>query len=335
MQTKVWDVCNYVDDLSTYPHINDIIQQFHAGHMIAIPTETVYGLAVDATNEEAVKQVFQAKGRPSDNPLIVHIYSKDQLDFVSPIEERVNRLMDAFWPGPISFILPLAPNTIAKTVTAGKETIAVRMPSDSVAREILKLTKLLLAAPSANTSGRPSPTTYEHVAEDLSGKIHGIVASNHSVVGVESTVLDCTSYPFKIARPGAITETMLQEVVPGCITQGVFDNDNPIAPGMKYRHYAPNSPITVIENGFQTEIIVDDSTAVVAPKSEVHLVKGGKFYELCHDKSDIKTAMKRLYYILRAIDQDKTITNIIFSGFIRNDATAAFMNRLDKASGEK
>ncbi|TDL96782.1 threonylcarbamoyl-AMP synthase [Macrococcus brunensis] len=336
METYVWDVRNYVHDLSTYPQIAEIIAGFKEDELIAIPTETVYGLAANAKSAAAVSKVYVAKGRPSDNPLIVHIYSQKQMDFIENIHPAAQQLMDYFWPGPISFILPLKKDSLAEQVTAGKETVAVRMPEDKTALQLLEIVGLPLAAPSANLSGRPSPTNYEHVYEDLNGRIHGIVRGDDSHIGIESTVLDCSSYPFRIARPGAITASMLEEVVAGCMTEADYTSDDaPIAPGMKYRHYAPNSPIQLVDGGISSSLQVDRHTAVVGPESIRFLVTGGTFYPLCQDEQDIKGASANLYDVLRAIDHNKEITEIILSGFKRDEASQALMNRIDKASAGK
>ncbi|ULG71700.1 L-threonylcarbamoyladenylate synthase [Macrococcus brunensis] len=336
METYVWDVRNYVHDLSTYPQIAEIIAGFKEDELIAIPTETVYGLAANAKSAAAVSKVYVAKGRPSDNPLIVHIYSQKQMDFIENIYPAAQQLMDYFWPGPISFILPLKKDSLAEQVTAGKETVAVRMPEDKTALQLLEIVGLPLAAPSANLSGRPSPTNYEHVYEDLNGRIHGIVRGDDSHIGIESTVLDCSSYPFRIARPGAITASMLEEVVAGCMTEADYTSDDaPIAPGMKYRHYAPNSPIQLVDGGISSSLQVDRHTAVVGPESIRSLVTGGTFYPLCQDEQDIKSASANLYDVLRAIDHNKEITKIILSGFKRDEASQALMNRIDKASAGK
>ncbi|KAA1039261.1 L-threonylcarbamoyladenylate synthase [Macrococcus equipercicus] len=335
MKTYVWDVRNYVDELSTYPQITEIIAAFEADALVAIPTETVYGLAANAYSPAAVGKVYAAKGRPSDNPLIVHIHQLEQLDFIEYIHPAARRLMAAYWPGAISFILPVKPGMLAPQVTAGLPSVAVRMPKDPIARQLLELTKLPLAAPSANLSGRPSPTQFEHVREDLDGRIYGIIQGPDSELGIESTVLDCTSYPFKIARPGSITETMLEEVVPGCVTEADYQSAAPIAPGMKYRHYAPNSPMTLIEGGIRERLAVDRETAVIAPESVRPLIDGGHFYPLCADEDDIATAATHLYEVLRAIDHNHDVTRIIMSGFKRSEQTRALMNRIDKASAGK
>lgn len=329
METIMWDVRNYVDDLSTYPQINEILDAFKRDEIIAIPTETVYGLAANAMRSSAVEKIFIAKGRPQDNPLIVHIYDRAQLfEFAEITFEAVHTLMDAFWPGPISFILPVKQNTLASAVTAGLNSVAVRMPSDNIAREILRLTKMPLAAPSANTSGKPSPTKFEHVKMDMGGKIYGIVAGNQVDVGIESTVVDCTDYPFKIARPGAITARDLENVVPGCITAAQYDTAKPIAPGMKYRHYAPESPMVLIKNC--QSITINENEGIIGPSSEISHLNGIK-YTLSADYEDIEGAMHNLYDALRTMDLEG-VEKIYITDYSHIAGSEALMNRINKAT---
>lgn len=336
MKTTIWDVRNYVEELSTYPQINEIKAMFDADGLVAIPTETVYGLAANALSEAAVSKVYSAKGRPGDNPLIVHIFERQQMTFVESIHDAAEQLMAAFWPGPISFIFPLKDDVLAPSVTAGHASVAVRMPADPTARQLLEVVQLPLAAPSANLSGRPSPTQFRHVYEDLNGRIDGIVQGPDSEVGLESTVLDCTSYPFKIARPGAITQSMLERIVPGCVTTADYRPEAaPIAPGMKYRHYAPKSPMKLIEGGIQSPITVADDVAVIAPESARALVNGKHFYALCSTATDYDTAASRLYDILREMDHLPEVKEIYMSGFERNENTRALMNRIEKACSGK
>lgn len=334
MQTKIWNVRNNVDDLSGYPQVQEIITGFKQDEIIAIPTETVYGLAANALSEIAVDKIFKAKGRPQDNPLIVHIYEKAQINNFARIPDgKVHRLMDAFWPGPISFILPLQKDILASSVTAGLDSVAVRMPSDKIARQILKLTYLPLAAPSANTSGKPSPTTADHVKFDMDGKIYGIVEGFQVEVGIESTVLDCTSYPYKIARPGAITKEDLERVIPGCITTAHYQTEQPIAPGMKYRHYAPDSPMALVSD--MDQLRLETHEALIAPRSELPRFDGFMTYALSETFEDIEGAMHNLYSALREMDQQKEITKIYIADYSHITGSDALMNRINKATSGK
>ena len=222
------------------------------GKTVAIPTETVYGLAADATNESAVKDVFSAKGRPQDNPLIVHISDKEMLSFVADeSDSRIKPIIEKFWPGPLTLVLPRSEN-IPASVSAGLPTVAVRMPENEIARQIIRLAGVPLAAPSANVSGSPSPTTFSRVLEDLDGKIDAVVMSGVCSVGVESTVVSLVASPPRLLRPGGITAEQLYEFLPDMIIDKAVlsepEKDRPVAsPGMKYKHYSPKTRIVLVD----------------------------------------------------------------------------------------
>lgn len=339
METYVWDVRKYVHNLKSYPQIDQIIDGYQQNNLIALPTETVYGLGANAKDEEAVKNIYIAKGRPSDNPLIVHIHHKAQLEqFTEKISRETEILMDAFWPGPISFIVPYKSGYLSDRVTGGLNSVAVRMPSHAVGREILQLIDLPIAAPSANLSGRPSPTKFEHVQHDLDHRIYGIIQAEDIDEGIESTVIDCTSFPFKIARPGSITAEMINHVLPNSIENKKIDIEKPIAPGMKYKHYAPSQPVTLIENGLSKPLkynaIKDKKIAIIGPKTiEQFIPENVEFIQLGKDIHDIKGAHHDLYDVLRIADQLEDVEHIYINGYERTDNTTALMNRIDKASG--
>ncbi|MBQ7288807.1 MAG: threonylcarbamoyl-AMP synthase [Clostridia bacterium] len=223
------------------------------GGLCAIPTETVYGLAADALNPQAVADIFTAKGRPQDNPLIVHICDIEMLrGLVTDIPETAEKLAAAFWPGPLTLILPKS-EKVPDVVSAGLSTVAVRMPSNEIAREVIRLCDRPLAAPSANTSGLPSPTTAEAVAADMDSKIDAIVMGGACTVGVESTVLSLVTEPPRILRPGGVTAEMLRGVIGEvAIDKAVFAGVKPDAavasPGMKYKHYAPKARLIMVES---------------------------------------------------------------------------------------
>lgn len=328
-------------DVSNHPDINDIERIIKQGGLIGLPTETVYGLAANAKDEQAVRKIYEAKGRPSDNPLIVHIHDMKQLDdFTYNVDPRVTQLMTAFWPGPISFILPLKEGYLCSKVTGGLQSVAVRMPSHSVGRQILQIVNEPLAAPSANLSGRPSPTTFDHVYHDLNGKIDGIIQANQSEEGLESTVLDCTSFPFKIARPGSITISMIEQVIPNSVAESNFNNsERPIAPGMKYKHYSPDTSLKMVTN---LESIINSQTtdfssvAFIVPKDKQHILpKEAQFIELCKNEQDIRLANHKLYSILHDIDKSDDIKEAYIFSFELNDQTEAIMNRISKAAGNQ
>ncbi len=218
------------------------------GGLVAFPTETVYGLGADATNAEAVKSIFSAKGRPADNPLIVHLSDHNQLNLVArdvPCEAK--HLAKKFWPGPLSLVLHRS-EYIPADVSAGLPSVAIRMPDHPVALSLIKLAGMPLAAPSANKSGRPSPTSYRHVLEDLTGKIDAVIKSSICKIGIESTVLDLTGPSPSILRPGGLSKEDLEKAL-GCNIDLAVDKKTslqPASPGMKYRHYTPRAPLILI-----------------------------------------------------------------------------------------
>lgn len=222
------------------------------GELVGIPTETVYGLAADATNEEAVARIFEAKGRPQDNPLIVHIAELEEIDpLVTAVPPAARRLAEAFWPGPLTIILPRS-SRIPAGVCAGLDTVAIRMPSHPVARAIIKAAGRPLAAPSANLSGSPSPTTAAHVMADMAGRIPAVVDGGQSQVGVESTVIALQGERVRLLRPGGITPAMLQTVVPAveidpAVTKPLEEGAQAASPGMKYKHYSPQARVVLVK----------------------------------------------------------------------------------------
>ena len=226
------------------------------GGLVAIPTETVYGLAANALDGEAVKKIFIAKGRPQDNPLIVHVASLEEIEpLVEKVDPRLYSLAEKYWPGPLTVIMKKSP-LIPDEVCAGLDTVAIRMPSHPVAREIIKKSGLPLAAPSANASGKPSPTKASHVAQDLEGKIDAIVDGGECSVGVESTVVTLATTPPTLLRPGGITPAQLEDVLGEIqISHAVFEKlregEKVQSPGMKYKHYAPKAAVTIIKGSFE------------------------------------------------------------------------------------
>ena len=223
----------------------------HNGGLVGIPTETVYGLGADGLNPMAVAHIFEAKGRPQDNPLILHIPEADWLSrYCTDIPAAAWTLAERFWPGPMTMILPRR-SMVPDVVTAGLDTVGMRCPQHPLCREIIRLADRPVAAPSGNTSGRPSPTTAQHMMEDMDGKIDAIVDGGPCSVGVESTIIDLTCEPPRLLRPGGITLEQLRSVlgrvdVDPAVTRLLGAGEKPKAPGMKYRHYAPKAPVTVV-----------------------------------------------------------------------------------------
>lgn len=249
METLKMLVNNNEANEQSYSQAIDLLNQ---GEVVAFPTETVYGLGAVATNDSAVKKIFEAKGRPSDNPLIVHIGTIEEVsNYIEEIPDNAKKLMDCFWPGPLTIIMKAKKGLLAPSVTAGLSTVGLRMPNHEVALRLLRKLQKPVAAPSANRSGKPSPTKAVHVEEDLQGRIPLILDGGATGIGIESTVLDVTVTPPVILRPGGVTKEMLEQVIGTVIlptkNQQILDS-TPKAPGMKYTHYAPNAPVYLIEH---------------------------------------------------------------------------------------
>ncbi|MBQ8028921.1 MAG: threonylcarbamoyl-AMP synthase [Clostridia bacterium] len=247
MKTEIFEIKSSDDE-----KIQIAGKALREGKLVAIPTETVYGLAANALDEKAVRSIFAAKGRPSDNPLIVHISRLEQWDFlVEKIDERAKLLAEKFWPGPLTIILKKS-DVVPEATSGGLKTVAVRMPSHPIARAIIEASGVPLAAPSANTSGKPSPTTAKHVEKDLFGKIDYIVNGGDCSVGVESTVITLATEKPTLLRPGGITPEMLEGVLGEIeISDSVFnklsEDSEAASPGMKYQHYSPKAKIVIVK----------------------------------------------------------------------------------------
>jgi len=338
MKTTIASVDNLSTDNASYAQAVDLLIK---GEVVAFPTETVYGLGAIATSEEAVAKIFEAKGRPQDNPLIVHVGSKEEIKaFTNNIPKLAQVCMDTFWPGPLTLILPLKPDTLAKNVTAGLQTVGVRMPEHIVALELLKRLKQPVAAPSANKSGKPSPTKAAHVYHDLEGKIPLILDGGATGIGLESTVIDFASDIPSILRPGGVTKAMLEKVIGQVGESKPTDhNDAPRAPGMKYTHYAPDSPVYLIEPSIvKVKEAVDKihneqkKVAIIASES-FEQVKGDYFFSLGIE-NQLSDAAHLLYQALR--DCDETDVDIILVPVLSKEGVGtAIMNRLEKAADGK
>ncbi len=342
------------NDNETMEHLKVAAQLLQEGSIVAFPTETVYGLGADARNTTAVEAVFAAKGRPSDNPLIVHIADRKQLDaFTEQVNDLSNKLMDTFWPGPLTLILPLKEQTLSEKVTAGLDTVGVRMPDHPVALKLIAAADCPIAAPSANRSGRPSPTTASHVQEDLMGRIAGIVDGGPTGVGVESTVVQAHhDGTVTILRPGGITAEQLGEVAakvqldPGlAIDSGSAASiPAPRSPGMKYTHYAPKGELCVVQgspnavsayvNGALEEAAQrGERTAVLAFSEHLHLYRADAVYSL-GSLDRLAEGAHRLYAALRSCDEIGA--SVLYAEACpRNGLGDAIMNRLLKAAGHR
>ncbi len=318
----------------------------YKGGLVAFPTETVYGLGANALNEEAARKTYEAKGRPSDNPLIVHIADMEALDaIVKEVPEVARRVAEKFWPGPLTMIFKKN-EIVPLGTTGGLETVAVRMPVHEIARELIRAGGGYISAPSANTSGRPSPTSAEHVIADLDGKIDMIIDGGSVEIGVESTILDMTVEPPMILRPGAITKEMLEEVIGEVAVDRALLPDEgeaaPKAPGMKYRHYAPKAQLMIVE-GSQEEVVkairqiayeqtrLGYRVGVIATHETVGAYSTGLIKSI-GTRSNEATIAKNLYKVLREFDEEE-IDYIYSEVFAESGLGDAIMNRLEKAAG--
>lgn len=320
-----------------------------AGELVAFPTETVYGLGGDALDPKAAKKIYAAKGRPSDNPLIVHIADFSDMNRVGKnIPPQAKLLADAFWPGPLTIIVEKS-DQVPDATTGGMDTVAVRMPNHPVALSLIRNSGCLIAAPSANTSGRPSPSEAAHVAEDLSGKIPMIIDGGSVSIGIESTIIDLTEELPMVLRPGYITPEMLSEVLgeeviidPGIIAAD--DTTKPKAPGMKYKHYAPKADMVIVEGA--TEAVVSQINKLVGQKQEIGqkvaviaTEETRALYRadvvLCIGKrEDEDSIASHLYKILRECDELEV--QAIFSESLATPRIGqAIMNRMLKAAGHQ
>lgn len=307
------------------------------GKTVAFPTETVYGLGADATNEIAVSAIFKAKGRPQDNPLIAHVATKGQLQkLVTSYPTYVDKLLETFSPGPITYILP-SNGTCATNVTANLDTIGVRIPNHKTALALLKEIDLPIAAPSANVSGKPSPTTANHVWEDLQGKINGLLDAGPTGVGVESTIIDCTQDIPVILRPGGVTKEQLESVIDEVkIDSGLMKtSEQPKAPGMKYRHYSPEVPLYLVEGSkdAMNKAIAENHALGnrVGILASSHLAKDMKEQEVIDLGKTMDEIATHLYDALRYFKKGH-VDVILCESLDYRGMGEAVMNRLTKAA---
>lgn len=316
------------------------------GGLVAFPTETVYGLGGDALNPASSKKIYAAKGRPSDNPLIVHICRFEDVAVIAEdVDGRAKLLADAFWPGPLTIILPKKENVPMET-TGGLQTVAIRFPSDPIAQQMIAAAGGFVAAPSANLSGRPSPTSAQYVYEDMNGRIDMILDGGDVGIGLESTIVDLTGPEAMILRPGYVTAAMLADVL-GHVDQDrtMLDptcTDRPKAPGMRYRHYAPKGELTIVD-GEQEQV-----TAVINRLCEQARAEGKKTGVIAVDETaenysadlvkcvgsrdDEEAIAHSLYRILREFD-DENVEVMYSESFYSDGMGQAIMNRLLKAAG--
>lgn len=335
MNTKIFKIDNDNIDKDSMEQLGKIIRN---GGLVAFPTETVYGLGADALNEEAVKKIFRAKGRPADNPLIVHFANVDDIDEVCCVTENAKMLLKRFSPGPLTVILKKK-ECLSSFVTAGLDTVAVRIPSNETARELIKSAKRPIAAPSANISGKPSPTNFRDVNEDMFGRIDAIIDGCECEVGVESTVVDMTGEIPVILRPGGITLSDIRRVIPKAevdrhVLEMVGEHEIPKSPGMKYKHYAPDAQVYVVEGKRENihkkieELILENKEKCIGVFSLGDSYNADK---VIFAGKDNKEYARNLFSALREFD--RAGADIVFAEFVSDDEYGlAVKNRLYKSA---
>lgn len=335
IDTKVFKVDAHEPDADLIREAVHILQK---GGLVAFPTETVYGLGADALNPEAVRKIFTAKGRPSDNPLIVHISKTDQLfDFVDEMPEKGELLIKRFWPGPLTLVVKRT-ILVSDIVTGGLDTVAVRMPDHAVPLSLVEMLGTGIVGPSANISGRPSPTTANHVLDDLKGKIDLILDAGPTTIGVESTVVDVTVDPPYILRPGGVTRESIESLI-GPVHIGKIGEMLKRSPGTRHRHYAPRASIVLIERGNRAQIEKSLQTfrqegkcvACIVHSPQMIGVEVSDFFRVL--PSDHELMARYLYKILRELDQLR-VDVILVEEVEEKGLGETVMDRLRKAAEE-
>lgn len=328
--------------------LSEAAEILRLGGLVAFPTETVYGLGANALDASAAKKIYEAKGRPSDNPLIVHISELKDIEILAKdIPQKAYQLAEVFWPGPLTMILKKK-DCVPNGTTGGLDTVAIRMPANEIARTLIATSGVYIAAPSANVSGKPSPTKAEHVITDMDGKVDMIIDGGFATLGLESTIVDLSGGSPVILRPGCITKSMLESVIgpvgvdPAVLNKHPDKNMIPKAPGMKYRHYAPEGELTIFEGDTETVIDTINQKAkekqesgkrvgVIATDETKSLYRYGEVKTIGSRKEEASIAAG-LYAILREFDE--LHTEYIYSEcFAENSLGHAIMNRLLKAAG--
>lgn len=328
-----------LNDTNTLRRLGDILK---SGGLVVFPTETVYGIGANALDPQAAKRIYEVKGRPSDNPLIVHIARTEDVGlYAKNVSKDALRLMDVFWPGPLTLILPKQ-SIVPDATTAGLPSVAIRCPGHVGARNLIAAAGVPIAAPSANKSGRPSATRFDHVKEDMMDLVDAIIDGGSSDIGLESTVLDVSVEEPTILRPGAVTKEMLEAVLKKPVRMGSLskESDAPKSPGMKYVHYAPKGEVTVLYGPISSIAKwVNDTTAqdlahasaVICSNEETTLFSGHTVLGI-GSRNRPETIAKELFSALREMDK-RGIERIYIPAFSESDLGAAIMNRLLKAAG--
>lgn len=349
METVLIKMDEMHPDMESIRKAGHIIKE---GGLVAFPTETVYGLGGDALNPGSSRKIYAAKGRPSDNPLIIHICRwEDIYRIAEPVPEAAKKLADAFWPGPLTMVLKKAA-LVPRETTGGLDTVAIRFPADPIALAFIEAAGGFVAAPSANLSGRPSPTLAQYVQEDMDGRIEMILDGGEVGIGLESTIVDLTGEEPMILRPGYITREMLEEVLESVeVDQTILDIHcklRPKAPGMRYKHYAPKGDLTIVEGKPEAvqRAICEKSRRAVSAGQKVGIIatdeteqcyrtqSGAHSIKSVGSRMDEEAVGRSLYRILREFD-DENITVIFSESFSESGFGQAIMNRLLKAAGHQ
>ncbi|MFH1900700.1 MAG: L-threonylcarbamoyladenylate synthase [Candidatus Omnitrophota bacterium] len=319
-------------------YIKTAAEKIKDGGLVAFPTETVYGLGADAFNPKAVAKIFEAKKRPFEDPLIVHIAQKEDLyKLTEDIPDSALKLADEFWPGPLTLVLKKSKN-IPDIITAGLDTVAIRVPADKVALAFIKFSETPIAAPSANLFGRPSPTTAQHVLDDLNEKIDIVIDGGRALIGVESTILDLTQNPPVVLRPGGVSIEKLKKVVKGV---EIYKQDKILSPGMYPRHYSPKAKVMLVEGNGNAQVeqvknlasrfnLQDLSVRILAKEENIDKYNGFKVKSIGQG-NDLAVCASNLFSVLREFDKEGVDT-IIAEGVKEEELGLAIMNRLRKAA---
>ena len=337
MNTEFFKIDQNNADGTLIERAADIIKK---GGLVAFPTETVYGLGADATDKNAAKKIYAAKGRPSDNPLIIHVARPEDAEDYAYTSPLYYKLAKAFMPGPLTVILPKK-DSIPSEVTGGLDSVAVRCPSHEIARGLIAKAGVPIAAPSANISGSPSPTCADHVFKDMNGKIDAIIDGGECEIGLESTIVKLDGNKAILLRPGAITADALgcvceQVKISSAVTEALKENERPLSPGMKYRHYAPSSPLVLLDGDgkdvleFLANAQKNENCIILCYDEEVSELKGGKLIPI-GSKQDLATQAQRLFSALR--EADAMSSDIIYAHLPRTDGLGlALYNRMIRAA---
>lgn len=341
MKTRILKI-----DESNFENLDEAKNLIQGGELVAFPTETVYGLGADGLNEEAVKKIFVAKGRPQDNPLILHISDRKMLEsLVKNISEEAKILMEAFWPGPLTIVFQKS-EVVPDIITAGLDTVAIRMPENEIALELIKRSNTPIAAPSANISGRPSPTDAITCYDDLKGKVELIIDGGDTIVGLESTVIDMTGEIPVILRPGAVTLEMVRDLLPkAVIDKGILkEKETPKSPGQKYKHYAPKADAYLLVGTREEKLAKLDDFIKNNQSKKMGLMATKEILEKIHypdleiknlgSINDLETFGSLIFKDLRDLDKLK-VDIIICEGVEEKGLGLAIMNRLKKSASNR